>query len=67
MSAMQGLDNDPINMEEFKSIILKTHALIETYGVEVTMQWIPGHSNIPGNDIADTLAKTESRKEQPHT
>ena len=67
MSALQGLDNDPTNKEEFKNIILNTHALIETYGVEVTMQWIPGHSNIPGNDIADTLAKTGSRQEQPHT
>ena len=31
------------------------------------MQWIPGHSDIPGNDIADTLAKTGSRQEQPPT
>ena len=29
------------------------------------MQWIPGHSDIPGNDIADTLAKSGSRQEQP--
>ena len=63
MSAMQGLDNDPINMEESKSIILNIHVLIETYGVEVTMQWIPRHSNIPGNDIADIQAKTGSRQE----
>ena len=39
------------------------------------MQLIPGHSNIPGNDIdiyiyiyiGDTLAKTGSRQELPHT
>ena len=30
------------------------------------MQWIPGHSNIPGNDRADTLAKKGSRQEQPN-
>ena len=31
------------------------------------MQWIPGHSNIPGNDVADRLAKEGSRQEQPAT
>ena len=62
MSALQGLDNDPTSKEEFRNIILNTHELIETYGVEVTMQWIPGHSNIPGNDIADTLAKQDPGK-----
>ena len=31
------------------------------------MQWIPGHTSIPGNDKADTLAKEGSRHEQPHT
>ena len=66
-SALDGLDNDPTNNEEFRKILLETHELIETYGVEITMQWIPGHSDIPGNDIADTLAKTGSRQEQPST
>ena len=66
MSALQGLENDPTVNEEF-TIILKTcHGIIETYGVEIVMQWIPGHSNIPGNDKADTLAKKGSRQEQPH-
>ena len=35
--------------------------------MNVVLQWIPGHSNIPGNDMAETLAKEGSRKEQPHT
>ena len=64
-SALDGLNNDPTNNEEFKKILLETHELIETYGVEIAMQWIPGHSDIPGNDIADTLAKSGSRQEQP--
>ena len=57
MSALQGLDNDPTSKEEFRNIILNTHEW---------MQWIPGHSNIPGNNI-DSLAKTGSRQEQSHT
>ena len=64
-SALDGLNNDPTNNEEFKKILLETHELIETYGVEIAMQWIPGHSDIPGNDIANTLAKSRSRQEQP--
>ena len=31
------------------------------------MQWIPGHSNIPGNDRADYLAKQGSKQQQPNT
>uniref|UniRef100_A0A0B7BM32 RNase H type-1 domain-containing protein n=2 Tax=Arion vulgaris TaxID=1028688 RepID=A0A0B7BM32_9EUPU len=31
------------------------------------MQWIPGHSNTPGNDKADRLAKKGSTQEQPIT
>ena len=30
---------------------------LRSKGVETTIRWIPGHSNIPGNRIADTLAK----------
>ena len=67
MSALQGLEQDPSNKEEFKKIVLYTHEIIETYGVEIVMQWIPGHSDIPGNEKADTLAKKGSRQEQPHT
>ena len=66
MSALQGLENDPTVNEEFTKILKTCHGLIETYGVEIVMQWIPGHSNIPGNDKADTLAKKGSRQEQPH-
>ena len=67
MSALQGLENDPTVNEEFTKILKTCHGLIETYGVEIVMQWIPGHSNIPGNDKADTLAKKGSGQEQPPT
>ena len=50
MSALQGLENDPIINEEFTMILKTCHGLIETYGMEIVMQWIPGHSNIPGNN-----------------
>ena len=34
---------------------------------EFTVQWIPSHCGIPGNERADTLAKNGSQKEQPDT
>lgn len=38
---------------EIKSII---HQLIVS-GLEIVLQWIPGHAGIPGNDHVDSLAK----------
>lgn len=37
MSALEGLEIDPTNREEFKMIVLHTHEIIETYGVEIIM------------------------------
>ena len=67
MSALQSLEEDPTNKPELKSILLDAHELMATYGVKTSMQWIPGHSNTPGNDKADSLAKKGSRQPQPHT
>ena len=67
MSALESLDDDPTSKPELKSILLDAHELIATYGVKTSMQWIPGHSNTPGNDKADTLAKKGSRQPQPNT
>ena len=34
------------------------------YGIEITIQWIPGHSDVKMNEKADGLAKKGSRLQQ---
>ena len=36
-----------------------------SYDVEITLQWIPRHSGIQGNETADRLAKLGTQKEHP--
>ena len=38
--------------------------MITTHGIQVTLQWIPGHCNIKGNDEADRLAKLGAKCNQ---
>jgi hypothetical protein len=39
---------------------------LQSAGVSVRLQWIPGHCNNPGNDTADRLAKEAVEKEISH-
>ena len=39
--------------------------LLTSYDINLYLQWIPGHSNIMGNDTADKLAKAGAQMEQP--
>ena len=67
MSALQALEDGGHCKTEFAQIIQDTNHLITSHCIRIAMQWIPGHSNTPGNDKADKLAKKGSREEQPHT
>ena len=40
-------------------------AMLTSYSINLHLQWIPGHSNIIGNDTADMLAKAGAQMEQP--
>ena len=41
-------------------ILFLIHQLI-TRGIDVTLLWVPGHSNLRGNDLADFYAKDAAR------
>lgn len=67
MSALQSLEEDPVGKPDLKSIIEESHEIMETFGIKIFIQWIPGHSDTPGNEKADRLAKKGSEQPQPKT
>ena len=66
LSALQDLEN---TTQKANSDITKLAANIDTllcdYKIKLTLQWIPGHIGIQGNEAADRLAREGASKEQP--
>ena len=51
-----------------RTLVLGISNLIAAHAVHVTLQWIPRHCNISGNETADKLAKIGTTKNSPlHT
>ena len=63
---LQTLDNERLDHLAVRSLNKSINNFIDTFAVRVTLQWIPGHINIPGNERADTLAKQGTRCTQPN-
>ena len=62
-SVLQALEN---SKKTDHNNLKKTLMDLQTSAQEVVLQWIPGHCNIFGNEVADELAKKGSELEQIH-
>ena len=38
------------------------HILLDTFNVNLNLKWIPGHTDVFGNEIADQLARKGAKK-----
>ena len=64
LSVLQALENSTSKDNKINNLSAVIGQLINTHTVDITLQWIPGHVQIPGNDRADALAKQGAMKTQ---
>ena len=65
-STLQALAETTSNSDQNIISLAKTiDNFLTSYDVKLTLQWIPGHSGIQGNETADRLAKLGTQKEHP--
>ena len=57
LSVLQAVDNENMKDQTIRKMIYTASEVIKVHNVEIQLQWIPGHADIPGNERADTLAK----------
>ena len=66
LSVLQALENQKISNNTIEKLKIDIHGIISTFSVKITLQWIPSHCDLPGNEAADRLAKRGANKEQPN-
>lgn len=55
--ALQGIRNGSSDGKKVVRKIIAQSMELQQFGVEVHLHWVPGHRNIPGNELADLVAK----------
>ena len=65
-SALEALENQQNRNLEILRLAQSIDNLHNSYKINIMLQWIPGHSDVTGNEIADRLAKQGASKEQPN-
>ncbi|KAF4213878.1 hypothetical protein CNMCM6805_003709 [Aspergillus fumigatiaffinis] len=67
MSALQAIRNPRNNSgQQIIYAILQAASELKARGIPLRLQWIPGHSDNPGNDAADELAKRAVGSDKTH-
>ena len=66
MSALKALDSSEFTHLGIESLALSINSLLTSYDIQLMLQWIPGHCDLPGNEKADKLAKEGAKQEQPN-
>ncbi|XP_055879983.1 uncharacterized protein LOC129925184 [Biomphalaria glabrata] len=65
-STLQALNSNTSNSpRELTTLIVIIHQMISKLNINITLQWIPGHIGIMGNEKAVKLSKAGSSMEQP--
>ena len=65
LSTLDALENGTDTSKDIIHLSWSLHHLLSKHKKRVVLQWIPGHSGIPGNERADTLAKKGANLPQP--
>jgi len=65
LSALQSLESGDMGNKEISQLKIAIDHLINSHGIQVVLQWIPGHQGIKGNEEADRLAKHGASQTQP--
>ena len=66
-SVLQAMKNENMKDPTVRKLIYSTSEFINTHAVDIYIQWIPGHTDIPGNECADKLAKKGAHCDQLNT
>jgi len=64
-STLQALENGQSDDKSLSRLTMKLDHLMSKHGTQITLQWIPGHAGIGGNEKADKLAKKGASLPQP--
>ena len=65
LSVLTILNEQNYTTKAIRDLAVQISSFIRTFDLNLTLQWIPSHCGIPGNERADYLAKKGAAKTQP--